>query len=91
MLVKNESKVTEVKLENGTVFTVGDDYGDGTIFSIEVGEEFESEIFESYMEFEDEEGNEVSAKEVKFCLDIRDGDDGWSVYMTGNGKDVIEA
>jgi len=91
MLVKNESKVTEVKLENGTVFRVGDDYGDGTIFSIEVGEEFESEIFESYMEFEDEEGNEVSAKEVKLCLNITDRGEGWSVFMTEEGKEVIEA
>jgi len=89
MLVKNESKVTEVTLENGTVFAVGDDYGDGVIFNIQTGEEFEKEIKD--WPFEDWDDNVVPTSEVKLCLDIRDGDEGWSVYMTGNGKEVIEA
>jgi len=89
MLVKNESKVTEVTLENGTVFRVGDDYVDGVIFNIQTGEEFEKEIKD--WDFEDWDDNVVPTSEVKLCLDIRDGDEGWSVYMTGDGKDVIEA
>jgi len=89
MLVKNESKVTEVTLENGTVFAVGDDYGDGVIFNIQVGNDFENEIKD--WDFEDRDDNVVPSSEVKLCLDIRDGDEGWSVYMTGDGKDVIEA
>ena len=89
MLVKNESKVTEVTLENGTVFRVGDDYGDGVIFNIQTGEEFEKEIED--WDFEDWDDNVVPTSEVKLCLDIRDGDEGWSVYMTGDGKEVIEA
>ena len=89
MLVKNESKVTEVTLENGTVLRVGDDYGDGVIFNIQVGEEFENEIKD--WAFEDWDDNVVPTSEVKLCLDIRDGEEGWSVYMTGDGKEVIEA
>ena len=89
MLVKNESKVTEITLENGTVFAVGDDYGDGKIFNIQVGNDFENEIKD--WDFEDWDDNVVPTSEVKLCLDIRDGEEGWSVYMTGDGKDVIEA
>ena len=89
MLVKNESKVTEITLENGTVFRVGDDYGDGKIFNIQVGNDFENEIKD--WDFEDWDDNVVPTSEVKLCLDIMDGEDGWSVYMTGDGKEVIEA
>ena len=89
MLVKNEVKVTEVKLENGTVYSVGDDYGDGVIFSIETGEEFEKEIKD--WDFEDWDDNVVPTSEVKLVLHLRDGEEGWSVYMTGDGKEVIEA
>lgn len=89
MLVKNESKVTEVQLENGTVLRVGDDYGDGKIFNIQVGNDFENEIKD--WDFEDWDDNVVPTSEVKLCLDVMDGEEGWSVYMTGDGKEVIEA
>lgn len=89
MLVKNESKVTEVQLENGTVFAAGDDYGDGKIFNIQVGNDFENEIKD--WDFEDWDGNVVPASEVKLRLDVIDGEEGWSVFITGDGKEVIEA
>ena len=89
MLVKNEVKVSSIELENGTVYSVGDDYGDGFIFSIETGNDFENEIKD--WDFEDWDDNVVPTSEVKFVLHVRDGEEGWSVYMTGDGKEVIEA
>lgn len=89
MLVKKEVKVSSIELKNGTVFTVGDDYGDGVISNIQTGKAFDNEIKD--WDFEDWDDNVVPTFEVQFCLDIRDGDEGWSVYMTADGKEVIEA
>ena len=89
MLVKNEVKVSSIELENGTVFTVGDDYGDGRIFNIQAGNDFKEEIKD--WDFETWGDDVVPTEDVKFCLDIVDGDSGWSVYMTGDGDEVIEA
>ena len=88
MLVKNESKITEVQLKNGTVLRVGEDYEEGTIISIEAGKEFEKEIKDNL--FEDWDGNKVSTSEVKLVLHITDGGEGWSVFMTENGDELVE-
>jgi len=89
MLVKKDSKITEVQLANGNTFTIGNDHGDGRIFSIRAGEELENEIKD--WPFEDWDGNEVPTSKVKLCLEIMDGEDGWSVFMTEDGISVLEA
>ena len=89
MVVKSEVKISSVQLDNGTIFEVGDDYGDGRIFNIQVGNDFEEEIKD--WGFEDWDDNVVPTPDVKLCLDIVDGEEGWSVYLTADGKQVIEA
>jgi hypothetical protein len=88
MLVKKDSKITEVQLADGTLLAIGDVHGDGTIFEIEAGTDFENEIKD--WDFEDWDGNLVPASEVKIRLDVLDRGEGWSVFLTDDGTEVIE-
>ncbi len=89
MQVFKENKVVKVILENGETYELHDDFGDGTIVNIVVGEELKEEI--EGWDFEDWDDNEVPTSEVKLKLDVMDGEDGWSVFMKGDGTEVIEA
>lgn len=89
MQVLKENKLVKVILENGKTFELHGDYdGDGTIVNIVVGEELKEEIKD--WDFEDWDDNEVPASEVKLRIDVVDGEDGWSVFMKGDGTEVLE-
>ena len=88
MQVKNVNKINEIQLTNGTTFAVGDVHGDGIIFEIQAGSDFDNEIKD--WEFEDWDGNPVSFTKVKARLDVVDGDEGWSVFLTEDGTEVME-
>ena len=89
MRVVKDVKVFKVEFDNGTIFEVGDYYGDGKIESIEIGNDFKEEIEE--MEFEDLDENRVPREDVVCQLIVTDGpDDGWGIYIDKEGKEVIE-
>ena len=88
MKVLKEVKVSKVELDNGTIFEVGNDFGDGVIRGIEVGNDFEKEI--EGWEFEDEDENEVSYKDVLCMLQIEDRGEGWGIYISKDGRDLME-
>lgn len=88
MQVLKENKLVKVILENGKTFELHDDFADGTIVNIVAGEELKEEI--EGWDFADWDDNEVPASEVKLRLDVMDGEDGWSVFMKGDGTEVIE-
>ena len=88
MKVLEEVIVKKVELDNGTIFEVGNYYGDGLITGIEIGNDFEKEI--EGWEFEDEDENEVSYKDVLCMLQIEDRGEGWGIYISKDGRDLME-
>ena len=88
MQVKNVNKTNQIQLTNGTTFAVGDVHEDGIILEIQAGSDFDNEIKD--WEFEDWDGNPVSSTEVKARLDVVDGGEGWSVFLTEDGTEVVE-
>ena len=88
MKVLKEVIVNKVELDNGTIFEVGGYYGGGYIRKIEIGNDFEKEI--EGWEFEDEDENEVSYKDVLCMLQIEDRGEGWGIYISKDGRDLME-
>jgi len=88
MKVLEKVIVSKVELDNGIIFEVGNHYGDGLVTGIEIGNDFEKEI--EGWEFEDEDSNEVSYKDVVCLLQIEDRGEGWVIYISKEGRDLME-
>lgn len=87
MQIKTELKVSQVALENGTEFRVGDEFGDGTIVELIVGPELKERIKD--WDFVDEYGDVYPYSDVAVEIIIEEDGEGWGTYFTEGGEELM--